>query len=471
MSTLSTLLLRSPPAEYLLNHLRTLLLGALRCGPIPRHIAFVMDGNRRYARAHNLETVEGHHMGFEAMARILEICYKSGVQTVTIYAFSIENFKRSRGEVDGLMDMARVKLVQLAQHGELFERFGARVRILGQRELLRGDVAEAMDEAVRLTRGNRRAVLNVCFPYTSRDEITTAVRRTVAEYCEPLPDEKGRRRRPVLFSQERIARNVRARRLSTLREESSSRSPASREHAALTNGDNNVASGDVSTTDSQTMTVNGDSAPHLTNGTTTDTDLPLIFPSASSNTSSASSSSATLIHETPPSRTPSPTPTTTQTHLTPHPSHPSSTTTAASPLHPLPDPESITTHTLSAHTFTSTSPPLDLLIRTSGVERLSDFMLWQCHQRTSIVFVECLWPEFDLWSFLPVLAEWQWWRLRGGPLGVEPSSGEAVFNEEEDVTVTKDGKGRGLVGWAEEVGGWLFGVDGGGGQGNVKKLR
>jgi ditrans,polycis-polyprenyl diphosphate synthase len=62
--------------------------------------------------------------------------------------------------------------------------------------------------------------------------------------------------------------------------------------------------------------------------------------------------------------------------------------------------------------YTAGAPPLDLLIRTSGVERLSDFMLWQCHEHTSIVFLKCLWPEFDLWQFLPVLVEWQWWRRR-----------------------------------------------------------
>jgi hypothetical protein len=82
------------------------------------------------------------------------------------------------------------------------------------------------------------------------------------------------------------------------------------------------------------------------------------------------------------------------------------------------DPESITANTLTAHTFTGLrSPPLDLLIRTSGVERLSDFMLWQCHQETEIVFLKCMWPEFDLWKFLPVLLEWQWRRRKDGPVG------------------------------------------------------
>jgi len=77
-----------------------------------------------------------------------------------------------------------------------------------------------------------------------------------------------------------------------------------------------------------------------------------------------------------------------------------------------PDPELITARILTDHMYTVGSPPLDLLIRTSGVQRLSDFMLWQCHEHTSIVFLKCLWPEFDLWQFLPVLVEWQWWRRR-----------------------------------------------------------
>jgi ditrans,polycis-polyprenyl diphosphate synthase len=73
-----------------------------------------------------------------------------------------------------------------------------------------------------------------------------------------------------------------------------------------------------------------------------------------------------------------------------------------------PDPETITAETIENHLFTAGDPPLDLLVRTSGVKRLSDFMLWQCHEDTEIVFLNCLWPEFDLWQFLPVLVEWQW---------------------------------------------------------------
>jgi ditrans,polycis-polyprenyl diphosphate synthase len=88
--------------------------------------------------------------------QILEVCYKIGVKVVTIYAFSIENFKRTKYEVDALMDMAKTKLSQLAQHGELLERYGAKMQFLGQREMVRPDVLEAIDKAIQLTSGNGR---------------------------------------------------------------------------------------------------------------------------------------------------------------------------------------------------------------------------------------------------------------------------------------------------------------------------
>ncbi|KAG9723764.1 dehydrodolichyl diphosphate synthase, partial [Aureobasidium melanogenum] len=335
LTRLSRWLLSSPPAEWAVQRVRELLIGALRQGPIPGHVAFVMDGNRRYARTHHIETVEGHHLGFEALARILEVCYKSGVKVVTIYAFSIENFKRSKYEVDALMDMAKVKLNQLAQHGELLHRYGARIQILGQRDLVRPDVLESIDDAVRLTSTNTKAVLNVCFPYTSRHEMTHAIRETVREYSTPL---RPVNKRP--FSESHIARHLRTTQLSQVQEETSADEDNTEE-----------------TDDSNISAASTDDHP------------------PSSRTSNSAHSPAFK-------------PTKPQTVF--------------------PDPETITSDTINAHTFTHDAPPCDLLVRTSGVQRLSDFMMWQCHEHTSIVFLECLWPDFDLWQFLPVLVEWQW---------------------------------------------------------------
>lgn len=88
--------------------------------------------------------------------QVLEICYKCGVEVVTVYAFSIENFNRPKYEVDGLMQLAKVKLEQLIQHGELLERYGASVRVLGERDLLSDDVLEVIDRAVSTTKNNKK---------------------------------------------------------------------------------------------------------------------------------------------------------------------------------------------------------------------------------------------------------------------------------------------------------------------------
>ena len=236
------------------------------------------------------------------------------------------------------MDMAKFKLRQMADHGDLLEKYGAKLRIIGEKHRLRKDVVEAIEEAVEMTKNNGDRILNICFPYTSRPEITSAIRETVREYSEPLrPGPK----RP--FSETRISRSIHSKQISDLiEEEQHSHSSA---ESSNSDGDDTAASV-ASSSD----------------------------PSPSSQTSAASS--------------PSPLPTKHIVHY--------------------PDPESITAETLDKHMWFADSPPLDLLIRTSGVQRLSDFMLWQCHQKTEVIFLNCLWPEFDLWHFLPVMVQWQW---------------------------------------------------------------
>ncbi|KAH9816341.1 dehydrodolichyl diphosphate synthase complex subunit [Teratosphaeria destructans] len=361
-----------PPVEWGLQQLRELVIGALKQGPIPQHIAFVMDGNRRYARQNKIETVEGHHLGFEALARILEVCYKSGVRVVTIYAFSIENFKRSKYEVDGLMDMAKTKLVQMSQHGELFERYGASVRILGDKSLVRPDVLEQVDRAVEMTKHNDQAVLNVCFPYTSREEITHSIRETVREFSTPkvrLGDAVKRG-----FSESHIQRNIRRRQLSDVSEEDV---PSKHDMQDLTNGDAATGTSDAESTEISEQDLDSSSQ----------------LQAASSQTS----------HSTSPDLQP--------TKLI--------ASKQVNSKQRLPDPEMLTADDLQRNVYTYDAPPLDLLIRTSGVYRLSDFMLWQCHEDTEIRFLNTLWPEFDLWQFLPVLVEWQWLQRRGGEEGLK----------------------------------------------------
>lgn len=359
---------------------------------------------------------------FLTIVQILEVCYKIGVKVVTIYAFSIENFKRTKYEVDALMDMAKSKLSQLALHGELLERYGAKMEFLGQREMIRPDVLEAIDKAIKMTSGNARATLNICAPYTSRDEITTAVRNTVADYSQPI--------RPPLkrpFSESHIARNIRAQRLSTVSESDEapmlSREPSQASDSDAEKENSEEAMAAYNRIDSIVETYITDVDPEASFVAPTDTIVDCLRDTSLSDeeckeqidsalgTTIASSDYADLkalaTHLSDPIVS-----STASTTLNLSTSDPTSNATSEPPTN-YPDPETITAETLTANTFTGLqTPPLDLLIRTSGVERLSDFMLWQCHQETEIVFLKCMWPEFDLWKFLPVLLEWQWRRRK-----------------------------------------------------------
>lgn len=160
------------------SYFRNFCRDVLKTGPIPRHVAIIMDGNRRFARKMHLSKVaEGHAIGFEKLAESLEWCYDVGIREVTVYAFSIENFKRSKEEVDGLMELAKQKFTELLEERELIQKHEVCVRILGDLELLPRDVQEIVAKTMNMSRNNRRAVLNVCFAYTSRCEMAHGVKQ------------------------------------------------------------------------------------------------------------------------------------------------------------------------------------------------------------------------------------------------------------------------------------------------------
>lgn len=253
-----------PGYSSLMTRVKRIVGGISRTGPVPPHIGLIMDGNRRFAKNNHIELKEGHNMGFESMAAVLELLYESGVSCATVYAFSIENFKRLKTEVDWLMDLAKAKLKQMSQHGELCDQYGIRICILGNFSFLESGVREVLLEIMESTKHNSRAVLNVCFPYTSRDEMTNAIKRTAASL-------------------------------------------------------------------------------------------------SASTASTASTSIVDIVDEA----------------------------------------------LLDLLMYTSDSPPLDLLIRTSGTYRLSDFLLWQCvPSLCAIVFSDKLWPEFTPWDMTKILLTW-----------------------------------------------------------------
>ncbi|KAG0016998.1 hypothetical protein BGZ81_010961 [Podila clonocystis] len=238
--------------------MRGIAVKALKCGPVPQHVGFIMDGNRRYGRKAQVSNIRGYYLGYEAMEETLAVCMELGIKVVTVYAFSIENFKRPLEQVDGLMELAKTKLTELCEQSEIVQQYGIGIRVPGDISLLPMDVQEVCHRAVELTKNNKRAILNMCFPYTSRDELAMAARSLVS----------------------------------------------------------------------------GIEAQDL-------------------------------------------------------------------------DPSDITTSVLDQSLYTRSCPPMDILIRTSGEIRLSDFMLWQGSRACHVEFIDCYWPEFKFWNLLPILLRYQ----------------------------------------------------------------
>ncbi|CED85630.1 dehydrodolichyl diphosphate synthetase [Phaffia rhodozyma] len=120
-----------------------------------------MDGNRRFARSRGRPVMDGHLKGFDSLKNILELCLRLDIQCVSIYTFSIDNFNRPQEEVGALMNLARGRFRELAEKGELLDRYSVRVNILGKTSLLPTDVQQSVKEMQDLTRHNSKAILNV----------------------------------------------------------------------------------------------------------------------------------------------------------------------------------------------------------------------------------------------------------------------------------------------------------------------
>ncbi|TPX68249.1 hypothetical protein SpCBS45565_g03307 [Spizellomyces sp. 'palustris'] len=234
------------------------LINLLRIGPIPKHVGFIMDGNRRYAKKLGVQTRVGHVVGSKSLEKTLEWCLDLGINVVTVYAFSIENFKRPREEVDVLMDLACRKFEEFSKHSTFVSKHSIRIRVLGDKSLLPPHVLEAARQAEAATRHHTRAVLNICCPYTSRHEMAESV----------------------------------------------------------------------------ALAVRGVKEGHL-------------------------------------------------------------------------KVDDIDEHLLDRLMQTGEDPELDILMRTSGEKRLSDFLLWQVTKHCQVHFLDVLWPEFSFWNMLPVLLSYQ----------------------------------------------------------------
>lgn len=148
----------------------------------PRHVAIIMDGNRRWARAHGLPELEGHAAGVEAIRGLLRHAVRRGVPVLTLYAFSRENWARSDDEVAGLFG-----LLEAAIRSETDElrRHGVRVRLLGRLDELPGQTRQSIGQAIEATAGGDRLLLNIAFNYAGRTELVDAFRSLAASGIPP----------------------------------------------------------------------------------------------------------------------------------------------------------------------------------------------------------------------------------------------------------------------------------------------
>ena len=145
---------------------------------VPRHVAIIMDGNGRWAAARGLPRTEGHRRGVEALRRTVRAAGDIGIEILTIFSFSSENWSRPKSEVRDLMGLLRRfirnDLVELHQNG-------VHVRVIGERDDLDPEIRRLLDEAEQLTRDNDKLTLVVAFNYGGRQEIARAAQRLVEE--------------------------------------------------------------------------------------------------------------------------------------------------------------------------------------------------------------------------------------------------------------------------------------------------
>ncbi len=143
---------------------------------VPTHVAIIMDGNGRWARQRGLPRLAGHRAGTENLRRVLRACVEFGVEILTIYAFSTENWGRPEEEVSGLMNIVRdvIDRELLELHKE-----GVRLRHIGDLSRIDPDLKEKVFKAIDLTKDNDKLILNIAFNYGGRAEIIHAVREIV----------------------------------------------------------------------------------------------------------------------------------------------------------------------------------------------------------------------------------------------------------------------------------------------------
>ena len=142
----------------------------------PKHVGYIVDGNRRWAKTHGIPTYEGHLAGYNAIQEVAKASFDEGIEYVSAYIFSTENWKRSQEEVGKLMGLV-LKLLTSDLH--IFEENNVKLKILGSRDRVSDKILKAIDDAEARTANNTKGTLAICFNYGGQQEIADACKKII----------------------------------------------------------------------------------------------------------------------------------------------------------------------------------------------------------------------------------------------------------------------------------------------------
>ena len=150
---------------------------------VPNHVAIIMDGNGRWAQKRGLKRTKGHQKGADVLKKISQYVYDKKIKVLSVFAFSTENWKRDKEEVDYLMDLF---LKAFKINFESIKKKGIKVVFSGVKEKLSDKVIKAMDSMMKDTKDNKNGIFNICLNYGGQDEIVEATKKI----CEDVSENK-----------------------------------------------------------------------------------------------------------------------------------------------------------------------------------------------------------------------------------------------------------------------------------------
>jgi tritrans,polycis-undecaprenyl-diphosphate synthase [geranylgeranyl-diphosphate specific] len=159
------------------------LLDETKQNPMPKHVAIIMDGNRRFAKDLGLKPEAGHQIGKEKIVEVLEWCFELGIKNLTIYAFSTENFYRSTDEVQTLMNLCKQELDKATKDSRIHKN-QVRVRVIGHIESLPKDISESAKKIMQQTQKYDKYSFNIALAYGGREEIIQAIQKIAQDVKE-----------------------------------------------------------------------------------------------------------------------------------------------------------------------------------------------------------------------------------------------------------------------------------------------